>query len=217
MAVRSVIVLALEPDVDHPAWPVWPEYVDNGEKVTFGVCPFPLRVPTLPNKPSLTTYVRTPATRSPDNGMAPAMVGRDLHRDVTVRGHVQPDNAPNDVAQNTIAHATHVARADDQISDAQPDNAQSDADRATDVEKRAAERRMRVKIACLPPGSVDKRMRVGTYYIDDHVAIPQPEDEEEDDDQITPPITPDATQQDALSHDSDAYLMDLGSDDQFYR
>jgi hypothetical protein len=90
------------------------------------------------------------------------------------------------------------------------------ADRANDVMRWAAERRMRVKIACLPPGSVDQRMRVQTCYIDDHVTIPQPKDEEEDDDQITPPITPVATQQGASSQDSDAFLTDPGTYDQFY-
>jgi hypothetical protein len=128
MAVRSAIVLALEPDVDRPAWPVWPEYVCNGEKVTFGMCPFPLRVQTLPNEPSLATDVRTPATRSPDNGMAPAMVGRELHRDVAARGRVQPDNAPNDNVQNTSARPICAAQADPQRSGHLPTCESSSAD-----------------------------------------------------------------------------------------
>jgi hypothetical protein len=57
---------------------------------------------------------------------------------------------------------------------------------------------------------------VETCHIDDHVTIPQPVGDEEDDDRITPPITPVTTQQDALSQDSDAFLMDPGAEDQFY-
>jgi hypothetical protein len=196
MAVRSEIVLALGPDVERTAWPVWTEYVGNDEKVTCGMCPFPLRVPIWPDKPSFTTYVRTPATRSPDDGMAPAMVGRELYNDVAVHGYVQPDNAPNDDARITITRATHVAHEDDKVSHTQSDNVQSDDDRANEMQKWASE----------------KRMQVGANYVDDHVTIPQPDDEEEDDDQITPV----ATQLDASSQDSDAYLTDPGADDQFY-
>jgi hypothetical protein len=65
LAIRSAIVLALEPDVDLTSYPAWPEYVEDGEKITFGRCPFPDRQPV--DGTSLGTFVRTPAMRSPDD------------------------------------------------------------------------------------------------------------------------------------------------------
>jgi hypothetical protein len=43
LAIRSAIIMAMEPCVDNTPYRVWPEYVDAGEKVTFGWCPFPDR------------------------------------------------------------------------------------------------------------------------------------------------------------------------------
>jgi hypothetical protein len=46
LAIRSAIILALEPCVNHTPYPVWPEYVEQGERITFGWCPFPDRQKT---------------------------------------------------------------------------------------------------------------------------------------------------------------------------
>jgi hypothetical protein len=118
VAVRSAIVMALDPDVDRPAYPVWPEYVDNGEKLTFGMCPFALRVPKLPDEMSKTIYVRTPLTRSPVDGVTLAdlaVVSRECQYEATVIGPVSLDNATNDTTQNIVMRPIHTEQADPQL------------------------------------------------------------------------------------------------------
>jgi hypothetical protein len=179
----------------------------------------------------MTTYVRTPATRSPDDGVALAdlaMECRELQHEVAVIDLVPPDDATNDDAQTAITSPIHAEQADPQrdVRDERPedkvgflnqvgapdDDAQHEADRETNVTRWGAESRMREQLAFLPPGVAEKRRQMEAR-LDDHIS---PEGEEEDSDIITPPITPVATQQDASSQDSGAFLMGPGTENQFY-
>jgi hypothetical protein len=87
LAIRSAIVLVLEPDVDLTSHPVWPEYVENGEKITFGRCPFPDLLPV--GDTSLGTFVRTPAMRAPDDRVTPEVTCSDACDVVVAEGGSQ--------------------------------------------------------------------------------------------------------------------------------
>jgi hypothetical protein len=94
MAVRSAIILALDPDVDHTSWPVWPEYVGDGGEVTFGVCPSTFRLPTCPS---------TPATRAPADRTTPDAASHDARNVAVADGGTQTDDERSDDDQ--VAHA----------------------------------------------------------------------------------------------------------------
>jgi hypothetical protein len=165
-----------------------------------------------PEIPPDSTVATNPSTHSLGSCACP-----EILPDSTDHEHQLPqrDN-PKD-----MDHDVRDERPEDQVGfsnreNATNEDARNEADRDTDVTRWAIERRMHVRLACLPPGSADERRHMETCDIDDDVAMPQPEDDEEDDDQIAPPITPVATQRDVISQDSDALLMDLGAEDQFY-
>jgi hypothetical protein len=108
-------------------------------------------------------------------------------------------------------------RPEDQVEflnqvDVPDDEAQHEADRETNVSRWEDERRLREQLAFLPPGVAEKRRHMEAR-LDDYVS---PEEEEEDSDIITPPIMPVTTQQDVSSQDSDAFLMDPGTENQIY-
>jgi hypothetical protein len=87
LAIRSGIVLALEPEVDLTSHPVWPEYMEIGEKMTFRRCPFPDRLPV--GDTSLGAYVRTPAMRVPDDRVIPEVTSNDTRDFVVADGETQ--------------------------------------------------------------------------------------------------------------------------------
>jgi hypothetical protein len=71
LAIRSAIIMAIEPCVDNTPYPVWPEYMDEGEKFAFGWCLFPDRY--LDEDKSLGAYIRTAAMTSLDDRTKPGL------------------------------------------------------------------------------------------------------------------------------------------------
>jgi hypothetical protein len=106
--------VAIEPCVDNTPYPVWPEYVGEGEKFAFGCCPFPDRNNEWDT--SFGACVRSAAMTSLDDVAEPGvaidqivdairanagMAARNNQRYAT---DVATDAIPSEVKYTTTAH-----------------------------------------------------------------------------------------------------------------
>jgi hypothetical protein len=98
LALRSAIVLAIEPRVNIKAYPEWPEFADKGRKFSFGWCPFPDRMTEL------NTYIRTATMTSPDD-TRPVLVIDHIVRAIPANVAMVGRNNRHDAADNTIVDA----------------------------------------------------------------------------------------------------------------
>jgi hypothetical protein len=120
-------------------------------------------------------------------------VGRDVRNGAVANGCVRPDDAQNDAEQIADARAVRATCEDDQVARTQPDTERSDDDQVANAQTEGAE------------------------SSDGQVAITHADEEEGDDDRVAPRIVTVVKHSDTSSQDFDAYLMDPGTGDQFYK